>query len=98
MLVKVHESYRKIIEICDSELLWQKFKEGNRQFEVFEPFFGGQKMSESGIIELMKDPMKDDATFNLVGKKTIAAALKAKIIEKEGIMEINDVPIALVLL
>lgn len=98
MLVKIHESYRKLIAICDSELLGKKLEEGIMQLQVEEPFFGGNKINEKQAIELMIDAMKDDSTFNLAGKKTIAAALKAKIIDKEGIKEIEGVPFALVLL
>ncbi|MBI5148929.1 DUF424 family protein [Candidatus Pacearchaeota archaeon] len=98
MLVKIHESYRKVIAICDAELLGKKFEDEEKQIEILEPFYGGEKMHENAVIELMKDAMKDDATFNLVGKKTISAALKAGIIEKEGIIKISDIPHALVLL
>ena len=98
MLVKIHESYRKVIAICDAELLGKKFEQGNMQLLVEEQFFGGEKMHEKKVVELMKDAMKDDATFNLVGRRTIATALKAGIIEKEGILKIKDVPHALVLL
>ena len=98
MLVKIHESYRKVIAICDSELLGKRFEEENRQLHVEEPFFGGTRMAEHKVIELMKDAMKDDETFNLVGEKTITADLKAKIIDKEGILEVRGIPLALVLL
>ena len=41
---------------------------------------------------------KEDATFNIVGKESIAAALKAGIISESGIFTIQDIPIALILM
>lgn len=38
---------------------------------------------------------KEDATFNIVGKESIEAALEARIISKAGIFLIDNVPIAL---
>lgn len=41
---------------------------------------------------------ENDATFNIVGKKSIKAALEAGVITNEGITLIQGVPFALVLL
>jgi hypothetical protein len=41
---------------------------------------------------------KEDATFNIVGKKACKLALDCGIISKEGIIKIKGVPVALVLL
>ena len=37
----------------------------------------------------------EDATFNIVGNKSIETALEAGIIEQHGVMKIDNVPIAL---
>ena len=41
---------------------------------------------------------KEDATFNIVGKESVQTALEAGIIKEQGIIKIQEVPIALVLL
>ena len=46
----------------------------------------------------MQKMQKEDATFNIVGNKSIKAALKAGIISEEGIKKIQGVQFALVLL
>ena len=97
MLVRIIKSYRNIIAICDSELLGKKFEQGKFQLDVKESFFKGDKTSEEKVIEIMKDMEKEDYTFNIVGEKSVNAALKAGIIEKQGIKKIQGIPFALVL-
>lgn len=97
MLIKIHKSYRDAIAICDSELLGKKFAHGKMQLEVGK-FFEGEEKTEEEISEIMKDISKEDATFNIVGKQAVQVALKAGIIDKEGIIKIQGVPFALVLL
>ena len=98
MLVKIIKSYRDIVAICDSDLLGKKFEEGKFQLDVKESFFGGNKTSEEEAIEIMKDMVREDATFNIVGEKSVNTALKAEIISEEGDGRIGGVPFALVLL
>ena len=52
MLIKVHEAYRKVVAICDAELLGKKFTEGNMQLDVNPAFYGGKKYDEKKVIEL----------------------------------------------
>ncbi len=98
ILVKVHESYRKIVAICDSELLGKRFEEGKRQLDVKKDFFDGEKKKEDEVIRIIRHEKADDASFNIVGKKSVDAALKAGLIDKNGIMKIQGIPFALSLL
>ena len=95
MLVKIHESYRKIIAVCDAELLGKRFEQDNMQIDVYEEFYGGDKKTKEEVIELLRDAAKEDSTFNLVGEKSVNAAIKAGIIGKEGIIKIQGIPHAL---
>jgi hypothetical protein len=98
MFIKIHEAYRKIVALADAELIGKKFVEDIRQIEIKPHFFQGEKKSEEEIIEILKDMDKEDATFNIVGEKSVQAALKAGIISKDGIIIIDKIPIALVLM
>jgi len=98
MLVKIHNSYRTIVAICDSDLIGKKFEQGNKQIEVKENFFKGQEKTEKEVLHIIEMQSSEDATFNIVGKKSIETALKSGIINQEGIIEIQGVPVALVLL
>jgi hypothetical protein len=98
MLVNIIKSYRDIVAVCDKELLGKRFEEGQFQLDVKESFFGGNEISVEELIYLMQDMSKEDATFNLVGEKTIDTAIKAGIISGDGVGEIAGIPFALVLL
>lgn len=98
MLVKIHESYRKIVAICDAELLGKKFEKGVLQLEVKKEFYSGKKKTEKEVIEIIKILAAEDAMFNLVGSKAIKVGIKSGIISKEGIIKIQGIPHALALL
>ncbi len=97
MFVKIHKSYRDVVAICDSELIGKYFEEGKFQLDIKESFFKGEKKSIEEVIEIIKKMSKEDATFNIIGEKSVNTALKAGIISKEGIKKIQGVSFALVL-
>ena len=98
MLIKIIKSHRNIVAVCDSELLGKKFEEGKFQLDVKESFFSGEETSEEKAVQIMKKMSQDDATFNIIGEKSVNAALKAGIITKDGIRMIQGVRFALVLI
>lgn len=98
MLIKIHKSYRDVIAICDSNILGQKFEQGKMQLDLTGEFFNGEDKPESEILKIIEDAVREDATFNIVGKKAVQLALKAGIIDKKGIKKIQGVPVALTLL
>ena len=98
MLIKIHSSYRSVVAVCDTELLGKEFEQGKLAIKLEESFFKGEEKSEKEIIEDLKRAADEDATFNIVGKQSVAAAIKAGIIKESGITKIQDIPIALVLL
>jgi hypothetical protein len=98
MLVKIIRSQRDLVAVCDSELIGKRFEEGNVQLDLTGSFFRGDEFSREETIRIMERMARDDATFNIVGKDSVDAALEAGIIIEEGIAEIQGVPFALVLL
>lgn len=97
MLVRIIKSYRDIIAICDSELLGKRFEQGKFQLDVKESFFKGDETNEEKVIEIMKNMVSEDAIFNIIGEESVNTALKAGIIEKQGIGKIQGIPFALIL-
>lgn len=95
---KIHRTYRDIVAICDSDLIGKRFEEGKFQLDVKEDFFKGEEVSEEKIIEIITDMSMEDAIFNIIGKNSTNAALKAELITEEGIKEISGIPFALVLM
>ena len=98
MLIKTHEGYRKTVAISDTNLLGKTFTEDNKQITIHKPFFEGEEKTKQEIIPIIRDLQKEDATFNIVGKESIQTALEAGIIKKHGIIKIDNIPLALVLL
>lgn len=98
MYLKIHESYRKVVALADSELIGKLFEEGKKQLDVRENFYKGEVVEKEKAIDALKNLSVDDATFNIVGQKSINAALQAGIITKEMVGKVQDIPFALVLL
>jgi len=98
MFIKIHKAYRDVVAICDSNLIGKKFEDGSRQLEVKEKFFKGEEKTEKEVIKLIERLSESDATFNIVGKSSCEAAIKAGIVSKEEIKTIKKIPFALVLL
>ena len=95
MLLKIHEAYRKVVAVCDAELLGKKYTEGNRQLDINKDFYGGKKIDEAKLIAALKELNEDDATFNIVGQNSVNTAIKAGIINKDGIIKVKGIPFAL---
>ncbi|MCK5043415.1 DUF424 family protein [Candidatus Pacearchaeota archaeon] len=98
MFVKITSSCREIVAICDFNLIGKKFGEGKFQLDVKENFYKGEEVPEEKVIDIMQNMSKEDATFNIVGKKSVNCALKAGIISKEGIKKIKGIPFAMIFL
>ena len=95
MQLKIHNSYRQIVALTDSDLIGKTFTQDNRQIEIRSNFFEGEEKTQKEIFEILKDMEKEDATFNIVGKESVETALQAGIIDKQGIITIENIPIAL---
>jgi hypothetical protein len=98
IIINVINSYRYVVSICDKELLGKVFESEKFQLDVKESFYKGEEIEEEKAIHLIRKMSMEDATFNIVGEKSVNVALKAGIIAKEGIKKIQGVPFALVLL
>jgi hypothetical protein len=98
MLVKIHSSYRATVAICDSEILGKTFEEGIKSITINPHFFQGEEKSDLEVLEIMEKGSYEDYTFNIVGHESVKLALRAGLVKPEGIIKIQGVPIALVLL
>lgn len=98
MIVNIIDSYRMIVTICDKELLGKRFEEGNFQLDVKESFYGGKQLPKEEVSKTIQNYHKEDATFNIVGERSVALALEEGLITLEGIKRIQNIPYTLVLL
>jgi len=98
MFVRIIKSYRDVVTICDSELLGKKFEEGEFQLDIKEGFYKGDEMNEEQVLDVIRKMIGEDATFNIVGKKSVTLAILSGIITREGIKTIQDIPFAMILM
>ncbi len=95
MLVKIHKAEkRKIVSICDENLIGKTFEEKDLQLKVSERFYKGEKLSENQILEQIKDA----DYINIVGEESINFMLKNKFIFKSGVIKIQNIPHAISIL
>ncbi len=98
MFVNIINSYRDVVAVCDEELLGKIFEDGKFQLDIKESFYKGKQVSKAELLKIIKNLSMEDATFNIVGKNSVNSALKAGVISKEGVKEIQGISFALVLL
>ncbi len=98
MQIKIHKSYRDIVAVCDTELLGKYFEEGEFQLDIKESFYKGEEIDDGELQEILQEMRKEDATFNIVGKKSIQASINAEIISEESVKRISGIPYSLILL
>ena len=95
MQLKIHESYRKIVALADTNLVGKTFTEGIKQIAITPNFFQDREISKKQAVKILQDMEKEDATFNIVGKQSVQTALEAGVIKEHGIIKIQGIPIAL---
>jgi uncharacterized protein len=98
MNVRIIKSKRDVVAVCDSDLVGKKFEEGKMQLDVKENFFSGEEMNEQETMDVMEKMADEDATFYIIGKQSVEAALKAGIISEESVCEVQGIPFVLILL
>lgn len=95
MQIKIHEAYRTIVSLCDTDLIGKTFSQDIKQIYIRPTFFQGEEVDKKQAIILLKDFDKEDATFTIVGKESVECAIEARIISNQGIIMIDNVPVAL---
>lgn len=98
MFVNIIKSYRDVVAVCDSDILGKKFEEGNFQLDLKENFYGGDEFSDEEASIVIQRMIREDATFNIVGKKSIELAKELGLVKEEGVKEIQGIPFAMVFL
>ena len=90
MIVKVHRTSegRKIISICDKEIIGEKFHEKNLQLDLSSDFYEGEEKTEDEIKKLVEGGY----ILNIAGEKSVGFCLKQGWISKNNIIRIKKIP------
>ena len=59
MQLKIHEAYRKIVSLTDTDIMGKSFSEGIMQIEIKPSFFQGEEKSKKQAIKILKDLEKE---------------------------------------
>jgi len=96
MIVKVHKTgdNKKVVAVCDSNLIGKKLEEKNLQLDLTSRFYNGEENTEKEIVKLFHGAY----IINLVGNDSVNLGLKLGIISKNNIIYIKKVPHAQVVL
>ncbi len=79
------------VACCDEDLLNQVFTEGNLRIEINSNFFGGDLLNIEQAMEILKEA----SYFNIVGENITNEAINLKLLPKDGVRRINNIPMAM---
>ncbi len=89
MYVKVHSrEHKKVIAICDENLIGKTFEERDKQLKISKRFYKGNIKGEEEVLDLIKT----GDNLNIVGEKSVKLALKSKIVLKSNVRRIKSIP------
>lgn len=90
MIVKIHnvQEGKKLVAICDSELLGKKIEHGDLQLDLASDFYKGEEKSP----EEVEDIIKGAYLINVVGDESIAFCIKIGVIDKGHVLKVGDIP------
>ncbi len=87
-LNQMHREGEYIVAICDQNILGESFEEGDRCIHISERFYKGRLVTvEEGLAAMEKATIA-----NIVGECIVNEALKAQLIQERGIIRIQNVP------
>jgi len=97
--VKIHVSIsdgidRRILSMCDSDLMGKKFEENDciLDLKTYRNFYEGEKISNEQALETAIEFAREFCNYNIVGKKSIAIISKIIKVEKNSIKKIKGIP------
>tara|TARA_Y100000310_G_C20473822_1_gene711403 strand:- start:619 stop:912 length:294 start_codon:yes stop_codon:yes gene_type:complete len=90
MIFKIHKTSegRKVVAICDNNLIGKTFKEGKLKLDLDSDFYKGKDMGE----ERLKREISDANILNIVGEKSIKFVRELKIVNLDNVIKIKGIP------
>jgi hypothetical protein len=89
MYIKIYETDESLlVTVCDSELIGKCVRERGLKLDIYEDFYKGQLAD----VEKVRLALSNATTANIVGKRSIEAALSCGAIDSDGIIVIGGIP------
>lgn len=89
--MKMHENARgRVVAVCDKDIHGKVFEEGGRVLDLKKHggFYKGSSAGEKEVLEALKK----FTSLNIAGKKAVALAIRAEVIEESQVLDIGGVP------
>jgi len=95
ILAKIHKAEnRKVISLCDENLVGQKMEDGYLQLDISETFYKGEQLDE----EILLKEIEDATSLNIIGEESIKFTLNHQLINENNILRIKNIPHAIIIL
>lgn len=92
MNIKIYKSQdSEIVVLCDKDLIGKRFEEGEIVLDIDTKYYSGQDTPEEEVSRILHDAIN----ITIVGEKSIDFALSLKIIRKEDIKYIKNIPFSI---
>jgi hypothetical protein len=89
MYIKIYESgVSTLVAVCDSELIGTTAREAGLKLEISEEFYRGALADGSQV----QRALCDATTANIVGKRSIEAAISCSAINPDSVIVIGGIP------
>jgi hypothetical protein len=83
---ETHEHY--VVAMCDKNLLGKTLKHGDLRFKVSEEFYGGELVD----LKVCMKHLERATIANMIGKRTVEAAMNAGFVHEQAILYIEGHP------
>jgi hypothetical protein len=95
MYLKIHQAAGAgdVVAVCDRELLNATLQRGEIKVVVSEGFYGRNDATP----EEVREALRSAANANLMGERSVSAAIELGLVRREDCMEIGGVPHALII-
>lgn len=74
-----------LVSLCDSDVLGERFEDGDVSITVTEEFYDGERVSAEDAVESLSRA----SVANIVGSRAVDTAVEAGIIDEESVIEIG---------
>ena len=89
LYIRVRETFDHVlVSACDKELLGKTLVEGDLEFTVNPEFYGGELVDTNTCVKHLKNA----TVANMVGKKTVKAAIDAGLVHEAAVLYIEGEP------
>jgi len=86
IIVKIHK--KKVLALCDKELLGKKYEEVDLQLDLTSNFYKGKEMTKDKVREILPD----FRIINAVGQRSVNLLIEFNLVDTNRILYIQDIP------